>query len=214
MTKITEPWRMVWDALKLWWEVWVGLLLLGLVWILCWMTVVLGPPATFGFFSAVRPAIVEKEIDWKLFYRAAKQYFFASWLWFLAYLLVLFLVFSNYVFYGNLTKGAGTFLDVLALGMGFLWTAVQFYALPYFVLLEKKSLLIAWKNGLYTILASPLFSLALWIVLAVLVFLHLMILPVFLAGPGLVVLLSSMAVEDRIQKFGIREREAGEGAVD
>jgi uncharacterized membrane protein YesL len=209
---IAEPFRMIWDTLKAWWEAWTGLWLIGLVWVLCWMTLVLGPPATFGFFYSARWLIAEGDINWKHFYRMAIKHFLVSWLWFLACLLVLFLVYSNYVFYDSLANGVGSFLRVLALVVGFLWTVVQFYALPYYVLLEKKSLWIAWKNGLYTILASPIFSLVLWIVLAALLFLHAMIFPIFLAGPGLVVLLASMAVENRIQKFGIRERDANEAA--
>lgn len=210
---ITEPLRMIWNALKVWWEVWLGLWLFGLIWILCWVTLVLGPPATFGFFHSVRWLMVEKEIKWEYYYQPAKKHFLASWLWFLANLLVLYIVFSNYVFYNRLASDVGNILQVLALGAGFLWTAVQFYTLPYFVLLEKKSLLIAWKNGLFTILASPVFSLALWVVLTALLFLHLMIFPIFLAGPGLVVLLVTMAVEDRIQKFGIRERNSSKGTT-
>jgi len=205
---ITEPLRMIWNALKIWWDVWVGLWLFGLVWVLCWATLVLGPPATFGFFHGVRWLMVEKEIRWEHYIQPAKTYFVASWLWFLANLLVLYIVFSNYVYYSGITIDAGYILKWLAVGVGILWIAVQFYALPYYVLLEKKSLLIAWKNGLFTLLASPIFSLVLWIVLAAVLFLHVMIFPIFLAGPGLLVLLVTLAVEDRIQKFGIRERDA------
>ena len=138
----------------------------------------------------------------------ARKYFFTSWRWFLANLLVIFLVYTDYVFYSSQPSGIWRVLMWLFVGVGFVWLAVQFYALPYYVLLEKKSLLIAWKNGLFTILASPVFSLVLWVVLAVVLYLHLTIMPLFFGGPGLVVLLSSMAVEDRIQKFGIRERDA------
>jgi hypothetical protein len=206
-----EAVRCTWSALKTWWEAWLGLLLFGLVWVVCWATVVLGPPATFGFFFGVRWLMDEKEVKWEYVYRMAKKYFLASWLWCLANLVVFYAGFANYVFYSQLDKVNGRLLRLLALGIGLLWTAVQCYALPYFVLLEKKSLLVAWKNGLFTLLASPLFSLSLWIVLAVLLILHLAVVPVFLAGPGLVVVLVSMAVEDRIQTFGIREREAGKG---
>ena len=211
---IADPFRMIWRALKAWWRGWLGLCLFGLVWVLCWATLVLGPPLTFGFFQGVRWLIDEEEINWEQSYRTVKKYFLASWAWFLANLLVLFVVFSNYVFYSRLGSGAGNILQVLALVAGFLWIAVQFYALPYYVLLEKKSLLIAWKNGLFTILASPIFSLTLWVMLAVLLVSHLTIFPILFGGPGLVVLLASMAVEDRIQKFGLRKSENGDGAPD
>ncbi len=205
---IIEALRLLWKGLKTWWEVWLGLWLFGLVWVLCWGTIVLGPPATFGFFEATRRLMTDNEIKWDQYLRAAREAFFTSWLWFLANLLVLFVVFANYIFYGTLESDLAGPLQALALSLGFLWVAVQFYALPYFVLLEKKSLFLAWKNALLTLLASPLFSLALWLALAPLMAAHIFIMPVFLAGPGLVVLLANLAVEDRIQKFRIREREA------
>jgi uncharacterized membrane protein YesL len=207
---ITEALRMTWNALKIWWEVWLGLWLFGLVWVLCWITIVLGPPATFGFYHAIRWLLVEKETRWNEFYDPSKKYFLTSWLWFLVNLLVLYTVFANYVFYSNSSGSFGPVLQILALLIGFVWVAAQFYALPYFVLMEKKSLPLAWKNALFTILASPLFSLTVWMVLASLIFLHIFIMPVFLAGPGLVALLASLSVEDRIQRFGIRKQAVDE----
>jgi uncharacterized membrane protein YesL len=211
--QLWEPFHLIKKALRGWWEGWLSLLLYGLVWLLCWATIVLGPPATFGFFFAVRAWMVEKETRWSQYYQMGKKYFLASWAWLMANLLILFIVFANNVFYDSLGGGTGRLLKAIAMIIGFLWLAAQFYALPYFVLLEKKSLFIAWKNGLFTILASPLFSLVIWIALGALLFLHLAIMPLFFGGPGLIVLLSSMAVEDRIEKFGIRERDSQQGAA-
>jgi uncharacterized membrane protein YesL len=205
---IFDPFRLIWKALKVWWEGWFSVLLFGFVWLLCWVTVILGPPATFGFFHAVRWWMVEKETKWDQFYRMGKKHFVTSWLWFLANLLVFFLVFANYVFYGSLESDISRLLQFLALVVGSLWLAVQLYALPYFVLLEKKSLTIAWKNGLFTILASPVFSLVVFAAIAAVGYLHLTLMPLLFGGPGLIVMLASIAVEDRIQKFGIRERDA------
>jgi uncharacterized membrane protein YesL len=203
-----DAFGMIWKGLKTWWQVWLGLWMFGLVWVVCWATIALGPPATFGFFQAARWLMTDNEIKWGEYFRAAKENFLASWLWFAANLLVLFVVFANITYYGRLASSAGSVLQGAALLVGWLWVAVQFYALPYYVLLEKKSLRIAWKNGLLTVLASPIFSLVLWLALAPLIALHIFIMPIFLAGPGLVVLLCSAAVEDRVQKFRLREREA------
>jgi uncharacterized membrane protein YesL len=211
--QLREPFHLIWKALRVWWDGWLSLLLYGLVWLLCWATIVLGPPATFGFFFAVRAWMVEKETRWNLYYQTGKKYFLASWAWFLANLLILFIVFANNVFYDSLGGGMGRLLKAMAILIGFLWATVQFYALPYFVLLEKKNLFIAWKNGLFTILASPLFSLVICIALGAFLFLHLTIMPLFFGGPGLIVLLSSMAVEERIEKFGIRERDSQQEAA-
>jgi uncharacterized membrane protein YesL len=204
---ITDPFRLIWNALKTWWEGWLSLLLFGLVWVLCWATLVLGPPATFGLFFAVRTWMVEKETRWDQYYQMSKKHLLNSWAWFLANLIILFLVYANNAFYDNLASSLGRVLKAISLGVLFLWVAVQFYALPYYVLMEKKNLFIAWKNGLFTILASPIFSLTIWVTLSLLLILNLTIIPIFFGGPGLIVLLVSMAVEDRIEKFGIRERE-------
>lgn len=210
--RLSEPFHLIWKTLREWWDGWLSLLLYGLVWLLCWVTLVLGPPATFGFFFAVRAWIVEKETRWTLYYQMGKKYFLASWGWFLANMLVFFIVFANNIFYDSLGGGIGRLMKTVAAVVGFLWVAMQFYALPYFVLLENKNLLIAWKNSLYTILASPLFSLVIWITLGGFLVLHLTIMPLLFGGPGLIVLLSSMAVEDRIEKFGIRERDSQQDA--
>lgn len=214
MMGFREAARLVWSTLRVWWDAWVGLWLFGLVWTLCWATIVLGPPATFGFFQAVRWLVTEKEVRWSEYYRGAKTNVLASWGWFLVNLGVCYVVYANYVFYGTLASQLGQLLQVLALLLGFLWLAIQWYALPYFALLERKSLWQAWKNALFTFMAAPLFGLAVILVQALLLFLHLFIAPVFLAGPGLIVLLASLAVEERLQKFGIREREAGEQESD
>ena len=205
--KFPEPFRVIWKALRVWWQGWLSLLLFGLVWVLCWATLVLGPPATFGFFYAVRSWMDEKETRWDQYFRMSKKLFLISWVWFLSNLFVLFLVFANLTFYTNLAGSLRSVFQVFSVGVGFLWVAVQVYALPYIVLQEKKNLFIAWKNGLFTILASPIFSLVIWVALGILFLLHLTIMPILFGGPGLIVLLASMAVDDRIEKFGIRERE-------
>ena len=204
----TDAWRVVWKSLQEWWDSWVTLLLFGLVWVLCCATIVLGPPATFGFFHAVRWLMAKNETRWDQYFQMGKKHLLTSWLWFITNIFVITVVYANYIFYGALSTDIGRILQGIALGAGFIWVAVQFYALPYYVLLEKKSLITAWKNGLFTILASPFYSLVLWLVLFVIILLHLTILPILLGGPGLVVLLASIAVEDRIIRFGIRERNA------
>ena len=206
--KFPEPFRLIWRTLQIWWEGWLSLLLFGLVWVLCWATLVLGPPATFGLFFAVRVWMDERETRWDHYYQMSKKHLLVSWVWFLVNLFVFFLIFANIAFYDNLAGGLSRALQIFSLGVLFLWMAVQFYALPYYVLLEKKNLFIAWKNGLFTILASPIFSLTIWVALSLLLILNLTVIPIFFGGPGLIVLLVSMGVEDRIEKFGIRERES------
>jgi len=203
-----DPFRVILKTIQIWWEGWLSLLLFGLVWALCWVTLLLGPPATFGFFFAARFWMTEQETRWDVFLQTGKKYLLTSWAWFLANLAAAFLVYSSAVFYGNLPGSAAAVIRIITLASGAVWAAIQFFALPYFVLMEKKSLLQAWKNGLFTILASPLFSLIIFAALTALICFHLILMPFFFAGPGLIVMLASKAIEDRVEKFGIREREA------
>lgn len=207
-----DPFRTLWKTLQIWWESWLNLWLFGLVLVLCWGTILLGPPATFGFFYAVRALFneEEQEMHWRDYFETAKRHFLDSWRWFLANLFVLFLVYSNLVFYSTMGGNLSGLFQILGVGAGLLWFSVQGYALPYFVLMDRKSLLNAWKNGLFTILAAPLYSAVVFLVLGIIIVLHIFIMPVFLAGPGLIILLASAAVEDRIQKFAIRDRNPGD----
>jgi uncharacterized membrane protein YesL len=204
----------IWKAVRVWWDGWFWLLVFGLVWALCWVTVVLGPPATFGFFHATHWWMTRGETRWDQYFQAGKKYFLKSWLWFLALLFVFLVAYANFAFYARLAGSLGPVMQGVSLGVGFLWVVIQFYALPYFELLEKKSLWMAWKNGLFTILAAPLYSLVILVVLVVLAYLHITILPLILGVPGLIVVLASMAVSDLIHKFGIGDKEPAEEVDD
>lgn len=204
------PFRTIWSTLKVWWDGWFSMLLFGLAWLAACLTIILAPPATFGFFHAVRWWMVEKETKWDQFYQMAKKHFIASWLWFLANLFVAFVAFANYVFYGSLDNDIRPVMQTVTLVVAILWTAIQLYALPYYVIMEQKSLVVAWKNGILTILASPVFSAVIFAAIGLVAYVHVGIMPLLFGGPGLIVLLASMAVEDRVEKFGIRKRETPE----
>ncbi len=90
--------------------------------------------------------------------------------------------------------------------LGLLWLGVQFYALPYFMLQEEKSLRTAWRNGIFTILAAPVYTLILWIFGVLIVVLSVgTVIPLFLGVPGIIVVLGSQAVTERLITFEIIE---------
>jgi len=205
---IKEPLRVIWDSLLAWWDSWVQVVIIGFFWVVCCITVLLGPPATFGFFHFVRDIYDHNMPTWKDFYQASRSYFFKSWIWMVVNLLVLVMFYSNWIFYGRINTSWAQILQGLTIGIWLLWTEVQFFAVPYLIIQEKKSLRLAWKNGLLTILAAPLFSLILWFGMGILILLHLFILPLLLGGPGLIIILASTAVENRLQAFGVRNSDS------
>ncbi len=121
---------------------------------------------------------------------------------------VVFLVVVNFQFYGGFEQDLAAILQGVVGLIGILWIAVQFYALPYFMLQETKSLRMAWKNAFLTILASPFFSLVIYIaIILILIPCFITIVPLMLGVQGLIAVIGCTAVNDRVTVFGIRERE-------
>ena len=52
LDSLPTPVQVVGLALSDWWDDWVNMVVINLLWWLCWLTVVLGPPATFGMYYA------------------------------------------------------------------------------------------------------------------------------------------------------------------
>lgn len=76
---------------------------------------------------------------------------------------------------------------------------------------ERKSLPLALRNGLFTILAAPGYSLVVMgAALSVAAVALALVAPLVLGGPGLLALIAGHAVRDRIETYGLREREVKE----
>ena len=50
MKNLPVPLQVIAQALRDWWDDWIGQVVNALVWIFCCMTIVLGPPATLGLY--------------------------------------------------------------------------------------------------------------------------------------------------------------------
>ena len=117
-------------------------------------------------------------------------------------------IFFNQNYYSQVGASWAKIIQWISLLMYLLWLAMQFYAIPYFLLQEKRSLLLAWRNSLYTLLAFPVYSLV--IILLCLVFLLLsfaLVIPALLGVPLIVVVAASAAVRERLQKLNLLEDE-------
>jgi hypothetical protein len=73
---------------------------------------------------------------------------------------------------------------------------------PFYLLQEKKSLFLAWRNALFTALASPGFTLVLWIFIAILLVASIvLVIPVILGAPALIAMVGSVAVRERVKTY-------------
>jgi hypothetical protein len=194
------------NAIDDWWHNWVNQFTLNLVWLLSWLTIILGPPVTLGLYHVNERLIYGESLGLPGLVEGSRRYFFVSWLWAIINLLVMAIIVVNYLFYASFTTSWFDLLQGFFILLGLAWLAIQFYALPYLIVQERKHIGLAMRNALFTFLAAPGFSLVLGIVSLLLVFLCLFtVAPLFLGGPCLIVLLGNHAVMDRLEKFKVRD---------
>jgi len=195
------------SALRDWWDDWVQWLVLSVIWILCWLTILLGPPATFALVYAAHQ-IVEEGQTTRLrdLVGVVREYAAISWLWMVINILVVGVAAFNLLFYSGLRS---PFREALLWVFGFLvfmWWCVQFYTVPYIFQMERRHLGLALRNGLYTTLAAPLYTLVVAGLALVLMVLAVgAVGPLILGIPGLVAVLGVRAVSDRLHAFGLRK---------
>jgi len=208
MARLPAPFQVILQTLRDWWDEWLNMLVVGMVWFVCLMTVLLGPPATLGLYHVTHALAHGESLGVSGLIAGGRRYFLKGWLWALVNLAASILLFANFLFYGQIDAVWGGLLQGLFLGLSVLWLVVQFYTLPYLMEQEQQQLRLALRNGLLTVFASPGYTLVVVGVAALISMLSLLlVIPLFLGAPGLVALLGSRAVLERIETFGVHERE-------
>ncbi len=203
----SSPFLLIWKSLQGWWENLIVLTLISIAWLICWLTVVLGPPATFGLFCAVNELVLENTTSFRTAFDGARRYFLISWVWMVANVFVFGLLLVNVWFYGQIQSTFAGAVQIFTLFLAFFWFGIQFYGLPFFLLQEKKSLLLAWRNAAYTAMSSPLRALVIWIVILVLVALLAAVVPIIAGVPTLAALLGAIGIRERLIAYGLVEPE-------
>jgi uncharacterized membrane protein YesL len=206
---VTAALTVIRTSLGQWWAHWLSVALLNLAWALCWLTVVLGPPATFAVYRALHLVVSEQRVSPGELLGFLRRQFVKSWLWMLANAFVAAGVWANLLFYAQVEAAWAELLSLFPLAVGALWLAVQFYALPYLMEQDAPSLRRAWRNALLTLLASPLYTATLLLFGALLLAASLRFALLFLLGvPCLLALLGTCAVSERLEAFRVRTRDA------
>lgn len=211
MGQVTAALQTLGRALSDFWYQWVVLMLINVLWLLCCVTIVLAPPATFGMFYATNELANGRGVGYADFFAGLRRFFKIGWLWGILNVIAFFLVWLNIQFYGQVAESWSLTLLFLTLIVAATWLMVQLFAVPYLIEQERKHLGIAMKNALFTLLATPLYSFLL--ALFVGTFLYLIMtqaIAVLLGAPAFVALLSNRAVLNRLEAFGLRQRPADE----
>lgn len=207
-SKLPASLRVIGRSVVDWWDAWLDMVMIIIVWFAAQITIVLGPPATFGMYSVIHQMINGEAYGVRGLIREGKKYFWKSWQWGIVNLLAAAILVVNVIFYGQVQASWAPFVLGIVIMFGLLWFCTQFYALPFFFEQEVKSLFVAMRNGLLTTLASPFFLFPLLIVILLVIALStLLIIPLFLGLPALIPFLGFRGLTNRLEAFGLRERE-------
>lgn len=205
------PLQVIGQALRDWWDDWVNMAVINFIWLLCWVTIVLGPPATFGLYYVTNQLAHGRSLGPRGLLEGGRRYFLKSWLWMLLNLVAAAVLAANIWFYGQFDADWAGIVRVFALFLSLAWLVVQFYALPYLMEQEEKSLKLALRNGLFTFLAAPGYTAVVAGLAALLVFLSVwLVAPLLLGTPCLIAALGNRAVRERLETYGVRERKTDE----
>lgn len=200
--------RVVGRAFVTWWDDWIGLVFVNLLWAGMCLTVVLAPPATFGLYAVTHELRQGRSRGVAGLLEGTRRYFLPSWGWALLNAAALLVLFVSYVFYSQIGAAWSAALSGITLVVAAMWLIVQFYALPFYMEQEQQKLTLALRNALFTALAAPGYTLVLTLVVVVLVVASILLVgPLFLGGPCLLALLGHCAVNERLITYGKRPPE-------
>jgi len=207
-SKIPASLRVIGRSIVDWWDGWLDMVLVMIVWVLAQVTIILGPPATFGVYYVVHSMINGEAQGVRGMISGGRKYFWKAWIWGLITLLGTVILIVNYIFYGRVEANWGVYVQGFVVLLSFLWLSTQFYALPFFMEQEFKSIKIAFRNGFLTTLAAPFFTMVLAIPAAIVIGLSgVFVLPLFLGLPGIIPFLGFRALYNRLEAFGLRQPE-------
>jgi uncharacterized membrane protein YesL len=173
-----------------------------LLWSLAWLTILLGPPVTFGIHYVENLYIRGENLGLRGLWEGTRKYFIRSWLWMLANLGVGLLLYSSSWAYGQIGGIGADIGQSITLVIAAGWFTIQFYAVPILMIQTKPSLREAWRNSLLMTLASPPYLFVLLIFLALFGLISLLLIfPTILGYTTLLCLLANQAVRDRLETF-------------
>lgn len=207
--KLPASLRVIARSVVDWWDSWLDMVLVTGVWFLAQLTIILGPPATFGLYYVVYRMKKDGEaLGVRGLIEGARKYFGKALLWGLLNLVVYATLVVNFNFYSSIAAWWGLYLLIIVIMIGVYWTCAQFYGLPYFMEQEAKVIRRALWNGFLTSLAAPLFTLIVMVVVVLDLVLSIgFIIPFFLALPAIIPFLGFNSLYDRLETFGLRARE-------
>jgi hypothetical protein len=184
------------------WADWVNQVLISLAMVLASLSVIFAGPALMGVCAASADLADGVRTGIAGWWAGFKRYFWQGLTWGVVNLALGIVFLISLWFYTEIATAWAPLLAVLLIFFGIFWVDVQFYTPGYLIAQEEKSLWLAWKNSLLTVLATPLMTLILGTFAMVITLLSVgLLLPILLGTGPLLGMLSVLAVRDRFAAY-------------
>jgi uncharacterized membrane protein YesL len=198
-------------SIRSWWDELTTLAVVNMAVVLCWITIVLGPPATMGMVYLSHALVNGESLGLSGLVEGGRKYFWKGWLWALLNLFVGVILWSNMVFYSQLDIIWLQGVPLMMVILGIVWIILQFYTLPFLMLQEDKSLKNALRNAYVISALNPGYTLVIFsFALLVVVLSVLIMLPLFLGALPLLSILGVQATRDRVDDYKKRQKKQQE----
>ncbi len=150
-----NPLRIVSQTCQLWWQEWVGILCLNLLWLLLQLPLVTGPPATAVLYAICQKMI--HHIPWDVgdVGQLLRCMFWPAWKWALPSMLILLVLAANFYAY-QAFQGRGWIALRLFWGLLLaLWFTLNLFFWPFWLVQEDQSLKTTYKNVVRLLVLHP-----------------------------------------------------------
>lgn len=190
------------QAFRHWWDDWSNGVLVSLMAILTSLTWLLAGPAILGMAAVADDLVDGIRTGLGGWWDGFKRYFWVGLLWSAVNLVLIALVGFSLWFYTQWDTSWSPLLAVFLIVIAVIWAYVQLLTPGYLLAQEDKSLGLAWKNSLLTLLASPGFCLVICgLGLLILIVSLVTLLPLIIGTGPLLALVSVLAVRDRLSLY-------------
>ena len=193
--------RVVRAALRDGWDALLVVGVLNLVWLGLSLTIILLPPATVALFESMDELASGRSPGVRDFLGAVRRRFLGAWLWAVWAMAGMTIVTVNVRYWGD-SGGALVWLAAAFAVLGMLFGISLLYVWPFVFRQQEGGLVRAIRNSILTVLAAPLFAVSLAILLVLVVAVSaVLILPLAVFTSGLLGLIATQAVTDRLRVF-------------
>jgi uncharacterized membrane protein YesL len=187
--------RDAWDALFL-----VGAL--NLAWLGLSLTIILLPPATVALLESMDGLASGRSPGVRDYLGAVRRRFLGAWLWAVWAIAGITVAIVNVRYWGDL-GGSLAWVSAAFAVVGLLFGMSLLYVWPFVFRQQEGGLAQAIRNSILTVLAAPVFAISLAIILVLVIAVSvLLIMPLAIFTSGLLGLIATHAVTDRLRTFG------------